>query len=115
MNLQIRKNRRTMRTRRRIKRPVATDRVRLTVFRSARHIYAQIVDDTVGKTVAQANSKELGLTGNKTEQATAVGKALAERSVTAGVTKVIFDRGPFKYHGRVQALADAAREGGLEF
>lgn len=115
MNLQIRKERRTMRTRRRIKRPVATDRARLSVFRSARHIYAQIIDDTTGKTVAQANSKELGLSGNKTEQAKAVGTALAERGVAAGVTKVVFDRGPFKYHGRVQALADAAREGGLEF
>lgn len=115
MNLQIRKERRTMRTRRRIKRPVATDRSRLSVFRSARHIYAQIIDDTTGKTVAQANSKELGLSGNKTAQATAVGTALAERATAAGVTKVVFDRGPFKYHGRVQALADAAREGGLEF
>lgn len=115
MNLQIRKDRRTMRTRRRIKRPVATDRVRLTVFRSARHIYAQIIDDTTGKTLAQANSKELALSGNKTEQAKAVGTALAERGVAAGVSKVVFDRGPFKYHGRVQALADAAREGGLEF
>lgn len=104
-----------MRTRRRIRRPVATDRSRLTVFRSARHIYAQIIDDTTGTTLAQANSKELGLSGNKTEQAKAVGSALAERATAAGVTKVVFDRGPFKYHGRVQALADAAREGGLQF
>lgn len=115
MNVQIRKERRTMRTRRRIRRPVATDRSRLTVFRSARHIYAQIIDDTTGTTLAQANSKELGLSGNKTEQAKAVGSALAERATAAGVSKVVFDRGPFKYHGRVQALADAAREGGLQF
>lgn len=115
MNTLVRKERRANRTRRNLRRPVATDRLRLSVFRSARHIYGQIIDDTTGKTVAEASSKGLGLSGNKTEQAKAVGAALAERSIAAGVTKVVFDRGSFRYHGRVKALADGAREGGLEF
>jgi|SRR5690606_19193111 len=115
MNILVRKERRANRTRRRLRRPVETGRLRLSVFRSARHIYAQVIDDNKGHTVAAANSKELGLTGNKTEQAKAVGKALAERATAAGVTRVVFDRGAFKYHGRVKALAEGAREGGLEF
>src|SRR5690625_692199 len=107
--------RRTFRTRNRIRRPVATDRLRLSVFRSARYIYAQIIDDERGHTVAEANSKALEVSGNKTEQAQAVGKALAERALAQGVRKVVFVRGPYRYHGRVKALADGAREGGLEF
>lgn len=114
-NILIRKERRQNRTRSRLRRPVATDRLRLSVFRSARHIYGQIIDDTTGKTVAEANSKTLGLSGNKSQQATAVGKALAERALAAGVKRVVFDRGAFRYHGRVKALAEGAREGGLEF
>ncbi len=110
-----RKERRANRTRRRLRRPVDTDRLRLSVFRSAKHIYAQVIDDNSGRTLAEANSKGLGLSGNKKEQASAVGKALAERAKAAGVTSVIFDRGAFRYHGRVKALADGAREGGLEF
>jgi large subunit ribosomal protein L18 len=109
------RDRRTYRTRRRIARPVATDRLRLTVFRSARHIYAQVIDDARGVTVAEANTKALAPSGDKTAQAKAVGQALAERALAAGVRRVVFDRGPFRYHGRVKALAEGAREGGLEF
>lgn len=115
MNATIRKERRANRTRRRLRRPVETGRLRLSVFRSAKHIYAQVIDDTTGTTVAAANSKELGLSGNKTEQATQVGKTLAERALAAGAKSVVFDRGSFKYHGRVKALAEGAREGGLDF
>jgi large subunit ribosomal protein L18 len=109
------RERRTFRTRRNIKRPVATDRLRLSVFRSARHIYAQIIDDTAGHTLAEANSKSLAPSGKKLDQAKAVGLVLAERATAKGVSRVVFDRGPYRYHGRVKALADGAREGGLEF
>ena len=89
-------------------------RPRLSVHRSGRHIYAQIIDDAAGRTVAAANT--LGTkTGCNVEAATVVGKALAEAAKKAGVTTVVFDRGGFLFHGRVKALADAAREGGLEF
>ena len=95
-------------------------RVRLSVFRSGRHIYAQVIDDAQGRTLASASSLEKEMrdelrTGADKEAATAVGKRLAERAVAAGVTEVVFDRGPYLYHGRVKALADAAREGGLQF
>ena len=109
------RERRQFRTRRKLKRPVKTDRLRLSVFRSARYIYAQIIDDEKGHTVTEANSKGLGLSGSKTEQAATVGKALAERALAKGVSKVVFDRGAYRFHGRVKALADGAREGGLEF
>ena len=107
--------RRRLRTRRRLKRPVKTDRLRLSVFRSSKHIYAQIIDEAKGHTVAEANSKTLDAKGSKLEQAAAVGKALADKAKAASVTKVVFDRGGYRYHGRVKALADGAREGGLEF
>lgn len=106
--------RRKLRTRRRLKRPVATDRLRLSVFRSSRHIYAQIIDSS-GNVIAEANSKSLGLSGKKTEQAAEVGKALAARALEKNATRVFFDRGAYRYHGRVKALAEGAREGGLEF
>jgi len=98
----------------------STERPRLAIFRSNVHIYAQIIDDTVGRTLAAASTVEkqlaAAITGKtKTEQARAVGQAVAERARSAGVTKVVFDRGGFKYHGRVQALAEAAREAGLSF
>ena len=109
------RERRSFRTRRAIARPVATDRLRLSVFRSAQHIYAQVIDDAKGVTVAEANSKSLAPAGDKTAQAKAVGLALAERATASGVRRVVFDRGPFRYHGRVKALAEGAREGGLEF
>ena len=89
-------------------------RPRLSVHRSGRHIYAQIIDDTVGKTLAQFGSKAVKV-GNKTESAAAVGKAVAEAAIAAGVKQVVFDRGQYRYHGRVKALADAAREAGLDF
>jgi large subunit ribosomal protein L18 len=94
-------------------------RPRLAVFRSNAHIVAQVIDDTAGRTLAAAASVEpdvkgAGHTGNKTAAAS-VGRLVAERAKAAGVTQVVFDRGGFQYHGRVAALADAAREAGLEF
>jgi large subunit ribosomal protein L18 len=91
---------------------------RLSVHRSGRHLYAQVIDDAAGKTVVAASTldKDLrGKTGATKEGAAAVGKAIAERAKAAGVSSVVFDRGGFLFHGRVKALADAAREGGLEF
>jgi large subunit ribosomal protein L18 len=92
------------------------ERPRLSVFRSNVHIYAQVIDDVVGHTLASASSVEAeGVSGTKTEQAAQIGKLVAERALNAGITKVVFDRGGFKYHGRIKALADAAREAGLNF
>ena len=93
-------------------------RPRLSVHRSGRHIYAQVIDDAAGKTVASASTLEKDVreqTGATADAAASVGKRVAERASQAGVTKVVFDRGGFLFHGRVKALADAAREGGLEF
>jgi large subunit ribosomal protein L18 len=95
-----------------------TERPRLAVFRSLNQIYAQVIDDSAGRTLASASSLEQGvraLTGNKTEHAKQVGRMLAERARDAGVSKVVFDRAGYRYHGRVRALADAAREAGLDF
>jgi large subunit ribosomal protein L18 len=89
-------------------------RPRLSVFRSSQHIYAQVIDDSTGQTIAAAGSQKLK-TGSKSDTAAAVGKAIAEAALAKGVKQVIFDRGSFKFHGRVKALADAAREGGLDF
>jgi len=94
------------------------DKPRLSIHRSGRHIYAQIIDDAAGKTLVSASSldKDLkGKAGATREGAAEVGKAIAERAKKAGVSRVVFDRGGFLFHGRVKALADAAREGGLEF
>jgi large subunit ribosomal protein L18 len=96
----------------------AGGRPRLSVFRSGRHIYAQVIDDLAGATVASASTNEKGAKVAKSwniEAAKAVGKLVAERAVAKGVKQVVFDRGGYIYHGRVKALADAAREGGLEF
>ena len=95
-------------------------RVRLSVFRSSKHIYAQVIDDAAGRTVAAASSLDKSLrtdlkTGADTDAAAAVGKLVAERALAAGVKEVVFDRGAYLYHGRVKALAEAAREGGLAF
>ena len=93
-------------------------RPRLAVKRSSRHIVVQLIDDLAGHTLASASSLEAdvrGLDGDKKARAAAVGKLVAERAREAGVTAVVFDRGGFDYHGRIAALADAAREGGLEF
>ena len=92
---------------------------RLCVFRSLRAIYAQVIDDTTGRTLVAASSLESGGDRSqvqpKTAASTMVGKAVAERAVAHGITQVVFDRGGYKYHGRVKALAEAAREGGLKF
>ena len=89
-------------------------RPRLSVFRSNKQIYAQLIDDLAGKTLAAASSK--GLTeGNKSEIAAQVGKAIAEKALAACITEVVFDRNGYLFHGRVKSLADAAREGGLKF
>jgi large subunit ribosomal protein L18 len=96
----------------------AGSRPRLSIHRSGRHIYAQVIDDAAGKTVASASTLEKDArtkTGATCDAAAAVGKTVAERAKKAGVTQVVFDRGGFLFHGRVKALADAAREGGLEF
>ena len=97
---------------------VSSGKPRLSVHRSGKHIYAQVIDDAAGKTVASASTLDKDLKGkgaSTREGAAAVGKAIAERSKKAGVSSVVFDRGGFLFHGRVKALADAAREGGLEF
>ena len=88
---------------------------RLSVHRTGRHIYAQIIDDAAGKTVAAASTLGAKVSGANVDAAVEVGKAIAEAAKKAGVTTVVFDRGGFLFHGRVKALADAAREGGLEF
>ncbi|HYF06529.1 MAG TPA: 50S ribosomal protein L18 [Acetobacteraceae bacterium] len=95
-------------------------RVRLSVHRSGQHIYAQVIDDKAGRTLAAASSLEKDMrgalkSGANRDAATAVGKRIAERAIAAGVTEVVFDRGSYLYHGRVKALADGAREGGLSF
>jgi large subunit ribosomal protein L18 len=105
---------------RRTLRAAANGRPRLSVFRSSKHIYAQIIDDLKGGTVVAASSmektlREAGKTGANVDAAKAVGKLVAERAVEKGVTSVVFDRGRYLYHGRVKALGDAAREGGLKF
>jgi len=88
---------------------------RLSVHRTGRHIYAQIIDDAAGRTVAAASTLGATSTGANIDAAVEVGKQIAEAAKKAGVTNVVFDRGGFLFHGRVKALADAAREGGLEF
>ncbi len=111
--------RRAARVRRAVK-AAANGRPRLSVHRSSKNIYAQIIDDAAGVTLAAASTLDASLksslkTGADKAAAEAVGKLVAERAVAAGVKEVVFDRGRFIYHGRVKALADAAREGGLEF
>ncbi|WNJ98195.1 50S ribosomal protein L18 [Thalassospiraceae bacterium LMO-JJ14] len=111
--------RRTMRTRARLQR-LASGRPRLSVFRSGKHIYAQIIDDVSGNTLVAASSLEKDLksalkTGADSNAASEVGKLIAKRATEKGVGEVFFDRGGYKYHGRVKALADGAREGGLSF
>jgi large subunit ribosomal protein L18 len=112
-------DRRKARVRRAIKK-AANGRPRLSVFRSSKQIYAQVIDDVRGHTVASASTLEADLkgklkTGATVDAAKEVGKLVAERAVKAGVKQVIFDRSGYLYHGRVKALADAAREGGLDF
>ncbi|WP_310619409.1 50S ribosomal protein L18 [Flexibacterium corallicola] len=111
--------RRRARVRRSVKK-VANGRLRLSVFRSSKQIYAQIIDDTKGVTLVAASSIEADVkstlkTGADKAAAEVIGKLVAERALAAGVKQVVFDRGGYLFHGRVKALADAAREGGLEF
>ncbi len=111
--------RRAQRVRRQLKK-VGNGRPRLSVYRSSKNIYAQIIDDAAGNTVASASTLDADLrkklkTGSDTEAAAAVGKLVAERASKAGVKDVVFDRGPYIFHGRVKALAEAARESGLTF
>jgi len=112
------RQRRHLRVRKRV---VGTsERPRLNVFRSDKHIYAQVIDDSVGHTLAAASTVDVQIRDaakgkTKTEQAILVGRLVAERALDAGIKRVVFDRGGYKYHGRVKALADAAREAGLEF
>ena len=115
----IRSDRRRARVRRHLK-SVANGRPRLSVYRSSQHIYAQVIDDEAGRTVASASTLEKTLreelkTGADTAAAARVGTLIAERAKEAGVSQVVFDRGGRLYHGRLKALADAAREGGLDF
>ena len=110
---------RASRVRRQIKK-VANGRPRLSVHRSSKNIYVQVIDDVAGRTLAAASTLEADLrkslkTGADTAAAAAVGKLVAERATKAGVKEVVFDRGAFIYHGRIKALAEAAREGGLSF
>ena len=91
-----------------------SERPRLVIFRSLKHISAQIIDDVAGRTLLTVTSTELE-SGKKTEKSLEVGKRLAERAKSAGITKVVFDRAGYRYHGRVKAVADGARKGGLEF
>ena len=115
--VKARTERRKATVRRAIK-EAATGRARLTVFRSSKHIYAQVIDDLKGSTVAAASSLEKDMrskTGANVDAAKAVGKLVAQRAIEKGVKSVVFDRGGYLYHGRIKALADAAREGGLQF
>jgi large subunit ribosomal protein L18 len=109
------RNRRRARVRRKLQ--GTPERPRLTVYRSNRYIYAQVIDDVDGTTVAAASSQEPDLRSNRLNVDTAakVGSLVADRAKDAGVTSVVFDRGSYRYHGRLKALADAAREAGLEF
>jgi large subunit ribosomal protein L18 len=108
--------RRRIHTRIREKVAGTAERPRLNVYRSLNHIYAQVIDDTKGATVVSASSKAAKLkTGGNIAAAKEVGKLVAERAKEKGITKVVFDRGGYLYHGRIKALADAAREAGLEF
>ena len=109
--------RRKQRVRRQL-RKIANGRPRLSVFRSSKHIYAQVIDDSAGRTLAAASSKDKdfgGKSGGNIDAATAIGAEIAKRAKKAGVETVVFDRGGYIYHGRVKALAEAAREAGLSF
>ena len=117
-NLQRRRQRRVWRTRNQVRRNTA--RPRMSVFRSNKHIYVQVIDDCSGRTIVSASSAETSMRGQFTncgnaDAARGVGKILGQRCLIKGVSGVVFDRGGYKYHGRVAALADGAREAGLQF
>ena len=116
----IRRRRRKLRIRSKIIRQARPDRPRLTVFRSHKNIYAQIIDDTVGKTLVSASTRDKDLRdkigyGGNIAAAAIVGAKIAEKAIKAGIKKVVFDRSGYAYHGRVKKLAEAAREAGLDF
>jgi large subunit ribosomal protein L18 len=119
--MQSRKVKRRNSIRKRIRGAITgtADRPRLSVYRSNKEIYCQLIDDLNHSTIASASSRDASLTGNKgvkkVEQASAVGKLIAEKATAAGISSVVFDRGGYLYHGRVKALAESAREGGLKF
>src|SRR5947208_1087171 len=122
MDAQKIKQRRRLRRRNHVRRAVVgtPERPRLTVFRSSKHIYAQLIDDLTGVTIAAASSNTAKMRdgmkyGGNVKAATSVGTALAEAAKGKGISKVAFDRGHYRYHGRIKALADAARKGGLQF
>ncbi len=116
MKKQIIKNENKLRRKKRVRAKVSGTALkpRISIFRSLKHISAQMIDDVAGKTILAVSDKEVTIKGNKTEKALAVGKLLAEKAKAAKVVEAVFDKGPFKYHGRVKALADGAREGGLK-
>jgi large subunit ribosomal protein L18 len=109
----VRRRRRRLSARRRIE--GTPDRPRLAIYRSSKHIYAQVIDDLRGHTLASASTLSESPSGAGVDKAQSVGKAIAEKAKAAGVTQVVFDRGGCRYHGRIKALADAARQGGLNF
>lgn len=113
---QLKRNKRKLRQNR-VKKTIVgkTDRPRLAVFRSATHIYAQVIDDKAGKTIVAASSLELKEKGSKADLSVKVGTAIAEKAKAKGITQVVFDRAGYRYHGRVKALAEASRAAGLEF
>lgn len=121
MNSQKLKAKQQLRRRRHVRRKIVgtTERPRLTVFRSSKHIYAQLIDDLNGRTLAAASTvvkkTDKAAYGGNVKAAKSVGLQLADKAKAAGIQKVAFDRGHYKYHGRVKALADGAREGGLQF
>lgn len=120
MDLQKTKKRRQLRRRRHVRRNIVgnAERPRLTVYRSSKHIYAQLIDDLSGVTLAAASSRTKGTTlkyGGNIKAAEAVGLKLAEIALAKGIKLAAFDRGHYRYHGRIKALADAARKGGLQF
>ncbi len=117
-HLRQQRKRRSFRVRKRTR--GTQERPRLSVMRSHKHISAQVIDDEEGKTIASASTLDKSFSGKlksggNADAAQAIGKAIAERAIAAGIKEVCFDRGPYRYHGRVAALADAAREGGLSF
>lgn len=114
MNKKRQNNKRSMRIRRKIR--LVSDRLRLSVFRSNKHLYAQIIDDKNGETISSASDKLLDkLKGSKTDLAHELGLLLAKKAKDKKITKVVFDKGRYSYHGKVKAFADGAREGGLQF
>jgi len=115
--MKITKLQRRLRIRRGIRSKIVgtSERPRLSVFKSNKAVYAQLIDDASGHTVAAANSMELGAKGNNIDNTKQVGSKLAERAKAAGVESILFDRSGYQYHGKIKALADGAREGGLKF